>query len=467
MAGPLGGSVQRGVCIVLAGAALFGCADATGSRSTNGVRPPTITVEPDSSGIVPTLTVTTSAPATIVTDYWADGGDRLRQTTADSAASTIPLLRTHAATTYHYEVHAVAEDGASSDVVTGQVGTLPLPVALAALQFDVTGTATQPLVMLEVSSPFKGFVVVDASGAVVWYWRTVGSAQGFTRLPSGDFLLNDTGTGLVEVTPAADVVRAMSFSGEVYAPHHDVVATSHNSVLFIGHDIRSVNGVTYIGDGIWEWSFDTNAIVQRFSVFDWYDPALDWGNRSSTSDWVHANALAIGPHGNVLLSLNWLDQVVSIAPDFASIEWRLGGRNSTFAQDTDAVFLGQHNAQLLAEDRVLMFDNGRDRETGEPYSRGLEVRLDTVTHAAHMAWAFRPSPTIYAPIIGAVHRLANGNTTVAFGTSSTTFPGATGPIRMYEVTPSGQVVWTLTVTGVSSMYRGTPLSSLGGEAVVP
>lgn len=444
------------------------CGDETGLRSHGGaVAQPVISVESDETGVVPTLSVTTTAPTTVVTDYWIYGARHVRQTVADSGSVTIPLLRIRPGATYQYSVRSVTEDGVAGTPVVGQVSAPLLPDDLAALRFDVTGTPSQPLAMLEIASPFKGFVIVDETGAVVWYWRTIGSAQGFARLPNGDFLLNDTGVGLVEVTPAGAVVRAMSFSSATYAAHHDVVATNHNSVLFIGHDQRAVNGVTYTGDGIWEWSFDTNAVAQRFSVFDWYDPALDWGNRSSKSDWVHANSLAIGPHGNVLLSLNWLDQVISISPDFASIEWRLGGRNSTFVQDSDAVFLGQHNAQPLGEDRVLMFDNGRDRGTPEPYSRGLEVRLDTVTHTAHKAWEFRPAPRIYAPIIGAVNRLSSGNTTVSFGTSATSFPGSTGPIRMFEVDPTGQQVWTLTVSGASSMYRGTPLASIGGEVVVP
>ena len=337
-----------------------------------------------------------------------------------------------------------------------------LPPDLQSLGLAVVGTPTSPLTMLEVNSVFKGYVAVDGNGAIVWYWRTMNAPQGFTRRANGNLVLNDPGNAITELSAGGLVVNRLSTIDVGLQAHHDLVATTAGTILFLAKDIRAVNGTGIFGDAIYEWSPESGAVNKRWSVFDFYDPAVDWGDVSTPGDWVHANSLAIGPHGNVLLSLNWLNQVVSIAPDWKSLEWKLGGRGSSFTVDSDAVFLGQHNVQLVGETRVLLFDNGRGRLPGNQFSRALEVVLDPITHTAHRAWEFRSSPDIFAPYIGAVHRLANGNTIVHFGLSAGR-SGSTGPIATYEVEPHGHAVSALITTNASSVYRGTPLTSIAGE----
>jgi hypothetical protein len=192
---------------------------------------------------------------------------------------------------------------------------------------------------------------------------------------------------------------------------------------------------------------------------------VDWGAASYDQDWLHANSLAVGPHGNILLSLNWLNQVISIAPDWSHIEWRLGGRNSDFALDSDAVFTGQHSFTMPAEGRVLMFDNQRESTDPHPVSRGLELALDTVGHRASVAWQFKAPDDNYAPYLGLVRRLANGNTFVFFGLPTGVFNDkeTVGPVAGYEVSPSGEVVYRDVVTGVLSVYREWTLAAFGNE----
>ena len=58
------------------------------------------------------------------------------------------------------------------------------------------------------------------------------------------------------------------------------------------------------------------------------DPALDRSARTA-GEWLHGNSLYIGPGGNILLSFHYINQVISIAPDWKSIQWRLGGVRAT------------------------------------------------------------------------------------------------------------------------------------------
>ena len=176
-----------------------------------------------------------------------------------------------------------------------------------------------------------------------------------------------------------------------------------------------------------------------------------------------------GPRGNLILSLNWLNEVVSIAPNFGPVEWRLGGRQSTYALDADATFQGQHTVTQLANGHVLMFDNGRDRTGAARASRALELVLDPIHKTARRVWSYEPVPALYAPYVGSARRLGNGNTVVHFGLVPG-FRGATGPVSTVEVTRAGSVVSRTVVTGIGGVgvsYRNDPMVSIAGEHLAP
>ncbi|CAN5859081.1 hypothetical protein BH11GEM1_BH11GEM1_24840 [soil metagenome] len=404
---------------------------------------------------------TTSA---IDIEYWDTPTHRLRlHRDAAPAKGSVALAQLRAGQQYQYSLTVTDGRGRTGDKRTGEFATPGLPDDLLQTTFTATGTATSRLTMLELNDAYQGFVAVDDVGRPVWRWRTHGAPQGFTRRANGNFVFNDVGSGLFEVTVDGGVVHELPpLPAGARVPHHDVIATPANTILFIAQETRGA----ITGDCIWEWNPETGEATQRFSVFDFYDPAVDWAARSLTYDWVHANSLALGDHGNVILSLNWLDQVISIAPDWQSIEWKAGGRASTFAFDAGVAFQGQHTASLLPDGHLLLFDNGRDRTGDQRYSRGLELALDRRAGTAHVVWAFRPTPDIYAPYVGATQRLANGNTLVFFGLPSGFSGGATGPLAGYEVRPDGAVAWSITVGNVKSVYRATPMTSIAGEVAV-
>jgi hypothetical protein len=333
-----------------------------------------------------------------------------------------------------------------------------LPGDLAAVTFTAIGAPTVPYTMLELRSPggFTGFVAIDASSRPVWYFRTVGSPFSFTRRAHGTFVLLDSERGLVEVTRAGEVVTELR---QEQRPgrrmHHDVTVTPHNTVLFLAEEWRPWGAGLLAGEALWEWDPGSAAVAKRWSSFDVLDPDRDWGARSVAGDWLHANSVSWGRRGNVVMSLHFLNQIISIAPGFGTLEWRLGGIGAT--HDVDDPFSGQHTAREIARGRVLLFDNGFEREV-ERYSRAVEYQLQGP--GAVKVWEWRPARDNWARVISSARRLPNGNTVVGFGTPRDAPPGATGPIEVYEVTRSGRVVWHLTLGGaVSSMYRATPLLS--------
>ncbi len=114
---------------------------------------------------------------------------------------------------------------------------------------------------------------------------------------------------------------------------------------------------------------------------------------------------------------------------------------------------------------MLLFDNGLDRPDSLFFSRAFEIELDHGAGTARVVWEFRPQPDIYAPVMSSARRLDNGNTVVLFGNEEG-LVGASGPIMIFEVTPSSDVVWSLHLEGPTGVYRATPLEDVGGEEEV-
>jgi hypothetical protein len=392
-----------------------------------------------------------AAPLTV--EYWTDDGPRLRVRSPSATTHAITLARLRADRLYHYEIQET--------IHAGVFDTGALPEDLAGLTFDASGAPTLDLVLVHLFSDdgFKGYAAVDAAGEVVWYWRTDDFPFGATRREGGTFVLMDKGRGLVEVEPAGTVVRELPQDLANRELHHDVIATPWNTILFLAFDERPFEDRTLRGEAIWEWDPESGSPVRRWTSWDHLDPEVDRGPRFGV-EWLHANSLAVGPRNNILVSLHYLNQVISIAPDWQGLEWRLGGVNPTIPVSPGAEFSGQHTARELAGGRIILFDNGLDR--GGP-SRALE--LDMSGGNARVEWEWGPMPANFAAIVSSARRLPNGNTLVGFGLAEGV-AGSTGPTAFYEVDAGGETLWRVEPGNTNVMFRAEPLTTIAGEEVV-
>ena len=281
---------------------------------------------------------------------------------------------------------------------------------------------------------------------------------GTGRLANGNFIMNYGGVAILELDAGGRVIadrRQVPVQHE--RAHHDAIVTPQNTVLFIALDLRDHDGRSIAGEAIWEWDPRTDAVHKRWSSWNEMSPDVDWGAVSRDTDWLHANSIGFGPSGNVLVSFHFLNQVVSIAPGYGAFQWRLGGVRATI-EAPDPPFSGQHTARIVGPGRLLLFDNGFEREV-ERYSRAVEYAL--VGDGAEVLWEWRPERDNWARVISGAMRMSNGHTLVGFGTLPDAGLGTTGPIEVYEVDRGGGVRWHLEVAGgVRSMYRATPLDRL-------
>lgn len=399
--------------------------------------------------LVQALHVELQRSAPVRVEYWSDDGRRLLVESKAGMTHRILLTRLRADRTYLYRIVDTGAKGAFS--------TEALPPDLARIQLTARGSPTVPLVLLHLYDPFgfRGYAAVNAEGEIVWYWRTVDMALGAVRRANGHSAFMDLGRGLVEVRPDGSVVHELAQDAENREQHHDVIATPRGTLLFLAFDARQHAGKLLKGEAIWEWRPETGGVLKRWSSWDHLSPDRDRGPRSG-EEWLHANSLALGPRGNVLVSFHFLNQVMSISPDFQRVEWRLGGVNATRTLAAPDQYSGQHTARELATNRLLVFDNGLRRRDS---SRALE--LDLSQPAVKAAWQWQPARRNMSAFVGSARRLANGNTLVAFGMSA--FGGSTGPIEVYELNRKGETLWHLEVAGTRQTFRAEPWPSIGSE----
>jgi hypothetical protein len=418
------------------------------------------------------LQVTLSEPGEVDVEYGAAGSERLRVTSAAQVTQhSLVLARLRERQTYTFRVRARAAPGAAESTAEGSFATGDLPEDIRAIGFAPSGVASAPLHFLSMRSTFTGGLIVDAQGRVVWYGRTPNAPLGAARRANGNWVLlfgGGAGAGLIEFSALGEVVHRLDASALPAGQriHHGVTATPQDTLLFLAFDPREVDGKVRNGEALWEWNPPTGALEKRWSAFDSIDPRVESGARSVPEDWLHGNSVSIGPRGNIVVSLHFLDQVISLASDFGAIEWRLGGARSTFAVDPAQASSGQHSAFEVATNRVLIFDNGVARADGSRFSRAIELAIDPSGGSVATAWEYRPDPPIWAPIFGSVRRLPNGHSVVAFGAPAGQM-GATGPVVVHEVSPSRQRLWSLLLSlpPGGGIFQADPITSVAGEVI--
>lgn len=118
-------------------------------------------------------------------------------------------------------------------------------------------------------------------------------------------------------------------------------------------------------------------------------------------DVTHANSVQRTSQG-YLVSVRHTSEVIHFAQDGAII-WR----TSDYA--IDSPFSHQHDAQLLDNGNLLLFDNGNGIAD---YSRAIEYTIDHNQKTLTRVWEYTTGH--YAPNRGSVQRLASGDTLINF-----------------------------------------------------
>jgi hypothetical protein len=227
------------------------------------------------------------------------------------------------------------------------------------------------------------------------------------------------GTGLGGVSTGEDYIYndhykliATVKAGNGYsADGHEFLITPWNTALIISYATATAN-LTKIG-GPADQSV-INGIVQEINIktgkvlFQWNSanhvpyaqseqplPAT----ASTPWDWFHLNAIKVDTNGQFLIDARDTWTTYEVSPRTGKIEWRLGGKDSSFkveaakGQVLDSVgeiFAWQHDPEAHGNGIYTFFDNDAAGTANTatnilvdlPYSRAITVKLNYRTHVA-------------------------------------------------------------------------------------
>lgn len=300
-------------------------------------------------------------------------------------------------------------------------------------------------------------------GAEFWkdkvHWRRV------HLFPNGDLLVvfgspfrTPYGFGLVKLDSDSRVL--WRFSENV---HHDVAVAPNGEIYALNQRINTAGYAGYpeleppfIDDLVTAITADGTkikdiSILQAFLNSD-YAPALSLLNRNLLGDVMHANtvqyidaglaaAFEFARPGDLLISMREMNMIAVLDPREERIVWARTG-----------LWRGQHEPQLLANGRILLFDNKGNRGPG-----GMTRVIEFDPEGGSIAWSY--PGTAREPLISAVYgaqqRLPNGNTLIV----------ETNNGRAVEVTPAGKIVWEFRSAYRKTADSGAELVALLSEVI--
>jgi hypothetical protein len=305
----------------------------------------------------------------------------------------------------------------------------------------------QPGLNLFSSRAVPGARLVDLDGNVVHQWRAArGAEPGWNHvelMPGGDLLVISQAPSLARLDRASNLVwqRALRV-------HHDLSVTPDGDIVALERVTTrlAVDGrsARVLGENLLRLTAD-GEVLARIALHDLLsehlsaerlaaavettpDPRSAWQRardlwRRPPADVFHANSIEIlprdvpglGPAGAALVSLRNLDLVVVVDLAVPAVVWSLA----------PGIVERQHQASLLTNDHLLIFDNGRERR----YSRVVEI--DPTSQEVVWEYSGTPLHSLRSRSQGGAEALANGNVLVVESERG----------RAVEITRDGAVAW--------------------------
>jgi hypothetical protein len=242
------------------------------------------------------------------------------------------------------------------------------------------------------------------------------------------------------------------------AAHNIAYITTYNP---IDCDLASVQGPR---DGV-ILDADVQEIDMKTGLVRWEWHALDHVAAANSEfapdgtkpyDWFHINSIDPQPNGDVLISARNTWAAYQLQAGTGTILWTLGGLHSSFKKGP-ADTAWQHDARMLSNGEVTMFDDGSDPPE-HSQSRAVRISLDLETRTATLVSALtHPGPPLLAASQGNMQTLASGNTVVGYG----------GIPQVSEYSKSGSLLFDAHLSYDMASYRDFRFPWSGRPASAP
>lgn len=399
-----------------------------------------------------------------------------------------------------YLMRYVLDDGTVSAPLSFTTGSLPSDLkfpTFTVVQPPATGTDLNQGVIFHAglrpghSINAVNTVATDLDGNVIWYYDPVannfpGYAQNIE--PGGTVMM--LGGTTVGNSASYDTIRQVDLAGDtlrqtdVRAVNAELAARHQPPIFDFDHEAKLLpNGETAVLAGTRKTveyhgkptTFVGDMVIvldQNFQVA-WTWDAFRWLNtnrigkvQATPKNWLHGNAVSWSPEDDDLIfSSRTQSWVIKI--DYADgtgnghVIWKLGagGNFTAIASTPDPWFSGQHDARLINDNTLLLFDDGntRHKQNPEADSRGQEWILNEQNMTATLE--VNADVGSYSPFLGSAELLSNGNLAFTSG-------GLGSGLNLYgqsvEVLPDGTRVYVQQMNGeyeYRSYFESTLYSS--------
>ncbi len=318
--------------------------------------------------------------------------------------------------------------------------------------------------------------VINEEGETVWAHRTWFLGQPGDEMNMGGppvafrTRLDPHGRGVLYNVQGAENAEMGDFvtvgwSGEVLdlwsipTAHTDFDLLPDGRLVTLGWSVGEFDGRRILGDTLVVRETDGSTRV-LWDIFDHLTPDLGriYPNGFSlggqpTEDWSHANGLSCTMAENACyVTVTEPSLVARIALDSGEVSWMLGRGQPDFAGDGAMSIEMPHSVQAMP-DGILVFNRTMPSDP-TTCSTVLEIELEPEAHESNVVWSWDGGFCAKNNFLGNAWRLGSGNTFTTWSSLG----------HMDEVTPDGEVVWSVDLAVGAGFGFGTRIADLPGSA---
>lgn len=335
------------------------------------------------------------------------------------------------------------------------------------------GTAPGYVFLAPKNSPGQlGVMILENGGAPIWFLPPAGDIGQMTDFRVQQYRgqpiltywegVSAIGHGLghyvMRDASYQEITRFRVGNGFHGGDLHAFYITPENTALIpvynlVRWDLSSVGGPA---DGqVMDTMIQELEIATGRVLFEWH--ALDHigldetympppKDANSIFDPYHLNSNTLDNDGNIITSVRHTSAIYKIDRRTGELIWRLGGKKSSFAMGPGTQPAFQHDANILPNGVLTIFDNGSNGITApHTEARGLKIKLDTQNMTATLLQAYTyPGGKLLSNSQGDMQVLPNGNVFIGWGPQRPAFS---------EFAEDGKVLLDGSFPGSGDSYR--------------
>lgn len=288
-----------------------------------------------------------------------------------------------------------------------------------------------------------GPLIVDRGGEPVWFRPLPAGLQvtNFARWQyrgepvlawwEGKILQSGYGQGEAVVVDHAyrEVARVRAAGGRSM-DLHALILTPEGTALFTCYpetvpiDLSSIGGPSnsQIEESIiQEVDIASGRLVSEWRSLQHIPASASHEPLGEPYDYLHVNSIQQLPDGNLLISGRHTWAVYKLDRRTGNVIWTLGGKRSQFHMGSKTQFAWQHDARLVSDRALTLFDNGTNGPIKtEGQSRGVLLDVDEPRRKVTLREAYLSPHHASAGAMGSVQILPSGRVMVGWGVASYT-----------------------------------------------